>query len=228
MAALPSVLHHEVTQRVKDILLQGGELQAARTAVGLKDLRIGVAADHKPGKAEGLALASVVGEVIRAGGCVLAPQSNELLVCAEFLDELLEGGSQQRQRSPLRKPIPQPPPAPARQAGNFAANVIRQSTHRKRVSWLIFRIRTNHPYLRIPIRPPTPTPDDFPSDCDWGKWIERRPPDYSGSSFWSDQVLLSTNFRSRPGCRQKSLVSNSGVVGGGENLVLIRTEFQKG
>ena len=34
------------------------------------------------------------------------------------------------------------------------------------------------------------------------------------------QVLLSKNFHSRPGCRQKSLVRNSGVGGGGQNSIL--------
>ena len=43
------------------------------------------------------------------------------------------------------------------------------------------------------------------------------------SSFCPDQVLLSENFHLRPGCRQKSLLRNSGVGGGGPgglNLIL--------
>ena len=46
------------------------------------------------------------------------------------------------------------------------------------------------------------------------------PGNYSGSSFCPDQVLLRKNLHSIPGCRQKSLVRNSGVGGGGQNLIL--------
>ena len=38
------------------------------------------------------------------------------------------------------------------------------------------------------------------------------------SNFLPDQVLLSKSFHSRPGCRQKSLLRNSGVGGGVESL----------
>ena len=38
---------------------------------------------------------------------------------------------------------------------------------------------------------------------------------YYWSLFCPDQVLLSKNFHSRAGCRQKSLLRNSGVGGGG-------------
>ena len=48
------------------------------------------------------------------------------------------------------------------------------------------------------------------------------PGNCSGSSFCPDQVLLSKNFHSRPACRQKSLLRNSGVGSGGQNLILIK------
>ena len=48
------------------------------------------------------------------------------------------------------------------------------------------------------------------------------PGNYSGSSFRPDQVLLSKNFHSRPGSRQKSLPRNSGVGVGGQNRILSR------
>ena len=60
-----------------------------------------------------------------------------------------------------------------------------------------------------------PTSDDFPSDQGWDKWIATKDTSFPleaelyGTSLWSDQVLLSKNFRSRPGSRQKFLVRNS-------------------
>ena len=56
------------------------------------------------------------------------------------------------------------------------------------------------------------------STPDQGK---RCPPDCSGSGFGPDQVLLSRNFHSRPGSRQKFLLRKSGVEGGGQILSLI-------
>jgi len=38
-------------------------------------------------------VAALAAEALRAGGTVVLPQGNELLGTAEFLDELLEGGS---------------------------------------------------------------------------------------------------------------------------------------
>ena len=41
-----------------------------------------------------------------------------------------------------------------------------------------------------------------------------------GANCSLDQVLLSKNFRPRPGSRQKFLLRKSGVVDGGQNLIL--------
>ena len=53
----------------------------------------------------------------------------------------------------------------------------------------------------------------------WKKGTES-PENCSGSKFCPNQVLLSKNFHSRRGCRQKSLLRNSGVGGGDQNLIL--------
>ena len=69
----------------------------------------------------------------------------------------------------------------------------------------------------------TPTSADFPSDFAWEKMnpfqgtlasLSKRVKVSSGSSFCPDQVVLSKNFYSRPGCRQKSLLRNCGLGGG--------------
>ena len=44
--------------------------------------------------------------------------------------------------------------------------------------------------------------------------------DCIGCGLCPDQVLLINNFCLRPDCRQKSLVGNSGVGGGGRNVLL--------
>mmetsp|Transcript_29102 Transcript_29102/g.53058 ORF Transcript_29102/g.53058 Transcript_29102/m.53058 type:complete len:959 (+) Transcript_29102:76-2952(+) len=82
----------KVKEKVKELLFSSGSMQESRREVGLRELRIGIAADHKPEKLEGLTVAAIVNDVVRAGGCVVAPHSNPLLASAELLDELLEGG----------------------------------------------------------------------------------------------------------------------------------------
>ena len=47
----------------------------------------------------------------------------------------------------------------------------------------------------------------------------------AGAGFCPDQVLLSKTFPSRPGCRQKSLLRNSGVGDGGQTLILEMEEI---
>ena len=85
------------------------------------------------------------------------------------------------------------------------------------------------PQFRIIFPPPTPKSGDFYclNLVEKEKSLLRKPDspyqgsespgNCSGSGFFPDQVLLSKNFCSRPG---KSLVRNSGVGGGGENLIL--------
>eukprot|EP00971_Amphidinium_carterae_P295552 5869892-Amphidinium_carterae.1 len=76
----------KVKEKVKQLLFSSGGMKERRKAVGLQELRVGVAADHKPEKLEGLTLAAIVNDVVRAGGCVVAPHSNPLLACAELLE----------------------------------------------------------------------------------------------------------------------------------------------
>ena len=69
---------------------------------------------------------------------------------------------------------------------------------------------------RIPIRPPIlgGTRNSFVKKLYSLYSGSGKPGNWSRSSLCPDQVLLSKNFHSRPGCRQKSLVRNSGVRGG--------------
>ena len=48
----------------------------SRLPAGPKDLRVGIAADHCPSTAMGVAIAAVVGEVVKSGGVVVLPEWN--------------------------------------------------------------------------------------------------------------------------------------------------------
>lgn len=86
----------KVTGKVRHLLLGDKENKVAtsRVPAGIRELRVGVLADHKPARHIGLAMASLVAELVRGGGTAVAAQRNHLLGSAEFLDELLEGGSE--------------------------------------------------------------------------------------------------------------------------------------
>ena len=73
------------------------------------------------------------------------------------------------------------------------------------------------PFSGSRFNPANPTSDDFPSGAlvslsKGVKVLETA----VGATFYPNQVLLSKNFHSRPGCRQKSLLRISGIGGGVE------------
>jgi len=84
-----------VTAKIRELLLnqQRPCATVARVTAGLSELRLGIVSDHRLAKCPGLVVAALAAEALRAGGTVVLPQGNELLGTAEFLDELLEGGS---------------------------------------------------------------------------------------------------------------------------------------